>query len=68
MNELFSLFMERKDSFLQSLKRTLSVISSDEFLNKMFEDKLSSIYIPDRVIELIKTVIYDKYCGIVLQY
>ncbi|OHT01666.1 hypothetical protein TRFO_31449 [Tritrichomonas foetus] len=59
MNELFSLFLERKNTFISSLQRAVTVVSADRFIKQMFEDDLSAMYIPDRVIELVKQILYE---------
>lgn len=52
-NQILSFFSRRKASFIASLKRVLESITSDLFIQQMFENPSSAMYIPDRVVELI---------------
>ena len=56
---LISFFDRRKASFLTSLQHILAAVTSDLFIQQMFEDPASSLYIPDRVCELIRKYLND---------
>ena len=56
---LEELFQEQKDSFINSLERSISVVGSDQFLNQLFKDKRSTSYIPDRICDIIQQCLHD---------
>ena len=58
-NRIVSFFARRKASFIESLKHVLASVISDGFIKQMFEDKSSAMYIPDRVVELIRRYLND---------
>ncbi|OHT08240.1 hypothetical protein TRFO_23223 [Tritrichomonas foetus] len=56
---ILSIVDYRKSTFFKSLKDILSVLSSDMFIQQMFEDKRSIHYIPDRLCEIFKEHLTD---------
>lgn len=57
--DLFSLFEERKESFISSLQRSFSVVASDKMILQMFEENCSANFVPDRITELIRQILND---------
>ena len=58
-DSLTGLFHKRQERFLAALEKVLSVVGSDQYVHQMFDDESSACYIPDRVCELIRTVLVD---------
>lgn len=56
---LLEVFEERERAFLASLEQATTVVASDEYIKQMFRDKVSVMYTPQRVCEIIKEVIVD---------
>lgn len=56
---LHGFFKRYEAEFLASLKKSVSVVGSDNYVQQMFEDKLSASYIPDRICELVIGVLKD---------
>ncbi|KAK8891583.1 hypothetical protein M9Y10_028796 [Tritrichomonas musculus] len=54
MNGVFS---SRKENFIHSLERAISMISSDNFVIQMFQDQHSAMYVPDRICEIIRQIL-----------
>lgn len=65
---LDSLFQERQESFLASLRSVITAMGNDEYMRQMFDDKLSVLYVPDRVCEIVRSILNDereKYISVV---
>lgn len=58
-NTLEELFLQRKKSFLDSLERSIKVICSDQQLSRLFKEKSSSSYVPDRICSIIENCLRD---------
>lgn len=58
-NPMISLFAKRKEAFLESLRHILASVTSDLFVQQMFEDPASAMFIPDRVIEIVERYLSD---------
>ena len=56
---MLSLFAKRKEAFLESLRHILASVTSDLFVQQMFEDPSSAMFIPDRVIEIVERYLSD---------
>ena len=56
---LIDLFEERKNVFLESLERIITFTGSDRFIKQMFVDDNSSLYVPNRVCEIVYHVLRD---------
>lgn len=56
---LQALFDQRKKWFIHALSSAIENISTDDFVNQMFEDSSSSAYVPDRICEIILQSISD---------
>ena len=56
---ILSVFLRRKQSFMESLQKILLSTSNDRFIKQMFEDKNSAMFVPDRVCELIERYLTD---------
>lgn len=50
-------FESRKESFINSLEKSILTISSDEYIRQMFQDGYSAAYVPDRICELIRQIL-----------
>lgn len=57
--DIASVFMRRKETFINSLEKVLTASSKDAFIHQMFRDKHSAMYVPDRVCELIERYLTD---------
>ena len=58
-DNMTALFNQREERFLASLEKVLAVIGRDVYIQQMFEDDNSASYIPDRLCELVQTVLTD---------
>ena len=58
-DSLTGLFHKRQERFLAALEKVLSVVGSDQYVHQMFDDESSACYIPDRICELVRTVLVD---------
>ncbi|KAK8886138.1 hypothetical protein M9Y10_041598 [Tritrichomonas musculus] len=63
-------FQERKDLFLDSLKKAAAAVVDDEYIKQMFVNNLSKTFIPDRICELVNKNLTDdreKYMTNILE-
>ncbi|OHT12850.1 hypothetical protein TRFO_17096 [Tritrichomonas foetus] len=56
---LEKIFNQRREAFINSLNRSVSIISSDQLVKQLFDDPNSNIYIPDRICDMIRQLLYD---------
>ena len=52
-------YASRHVAFVKSLEKVLTKIDSDGYVQQMFADSRSKEYVPDRILELIRTVLCD---------
>ena len=60
LKSLSEFFKERQDSFVESLEKAVSFVANDEYIKQMFENKLSTQFIPDRICEVVYKVINEE--------
>ena len=56
---ILSVFQRRKRSFMESLQKILASTSNDKFIQQMFEDSNSAMFVPDRICELVERYLSD---------
>ncbi|OHT05559.1 hypothetical protein TRFO_26626 [Tritrichomonas foetus] len=57
---LINFYHERQEAFINSLEKAIAGVANDDYIKQMFNCKLSTTFIPDRVCELIDRITSDE--------